>query len=76
MLILITVGTWVHVHVTNCCYDRNKQGIDTESDYPYTGEEGECIQKNLNKHVITIDGYEDVPANDEVCVCVYACVRA
>lgn len=41
-------------------------GIDTEESYPYTASEGQCDLKRLARHVVTIDGYEDVPENDEV----------
>jgi len=40
-------------------------GIDTEQDYPYTGFNGRCNFTKKNTHVVTIDGYEDVPANNE-----------
>jgi KDEL-tailed cysteine endopeptidase len=43
-------------------------GIDTEEDYPYTstaGEEGACDPARQGRRVVTIDGHEDVPANDE-----------
>mmetsp|Transcript_15277 Transcript_15277/g.40293 ORF Transcript_15277/g.40293 Transcript_15277/m.40293 type:complete len:496 (-) Transcript_15277:1023-2510(-) len=40
-------------------------GIDTEEDYPYTATEGECEAIKLNKHALTIDGFEDVPENNE-----------
>eukprot|EP00195_Chlamydomonas_chlamydogama_P016889 CAMPEP_0202889940 /NCGR_PEP_ID=MMETSP1392-20130828/475_1 /ASSEMBLY_ACC=CAM_ASM_000868 /TAXON_ID=225041 /ORGANISM="Chlamydomonas chlamydogama, Strain SAG 11-48b" /LENGTH=479 /DNA_ID=CAMNT_0049573391 /DNA_START=8 /DNA_END=1447 /DNA_ORIENTATION=+ len=40
-------------------------GIDTEADYPYSAVQGDCITKKLNRHVVSIDGYEDVPENDE-----------
>ncbi|XP_004238129.1 low-temperature-induced cysteine proteinase-like [Solanum lycopersicum] len=40
-------------------------GLDTEEDYPYTGEDGRCDLTRKNAKVVTIDGYEDVPANDE-----------
>jgi KDEL-tailed cysteine endopeptidase len=43
-------------------------GIDTEEDYPYTNPaaEGQCDINRSGRHVVTIDGYEDIPANDEV----------
>lgn len=41
-------------------------GIDTEESYPYTASEGQCDLNRLGRHVVTIDGYEDVPENDEV----------
>lgn len=40
-------------------------GIDTEEDYPYTAVDGSCIKAKRNRKVVTIDGYEDVPENDE-----------
>ncbi|PIA27153.1 hypothetical protein AQUCO_08300089v1 [Aquilegia coerulea] len=40
-------------------------GIDTEDDYPYKGVDGQCDQSRKNARVVAIDGYEDVPANDE-----------
>ncbi|XP_037424421.1 vignain-like isoform X1 [Triticum dicoccoides] len=71
----------------------HKNGITTESNYPYQGEQGSCDQAKVSDnnprlpavsresclkilkiacqmlqekaHAVTIDGYEDVPANDE-----------
>lgn len=40
-------------------------GIDTEEDYPYTGRDGKCDTYRKNAKVVSIDGYEDVPVNDE-----------
>ncbi|XP_059289637.1 low-temperature-induced cysteine proteinase-like [Lycium ferocissimum] len=40
-------------------------GIDTEEDYPYKGKDGRCDQNRKNAKVVTIDGYEDVPAYNE-----------
>uniref|UniRef100_A0A7N0T3C3 Cysteine protease n=1 Tax=Kalanchoe fedtschenkoi TaxID=63787 RepID=A0A7N0T3C3_KALFE len=40
-------------------------GIDTEGDYPYKAADGACDPNRKNAHVVTIDGYEDVPENDE-----------
>lgn len=40
-------------------------GIDTEGDYPYSGQDSTCDVSRGNRHVVTIDGYEDVPPNDE-----------
>ncbi|XP_009775102.1 low-temperature-induced cysteine proteinase-like [Nicotiana sylvestris] len=40
-------------------------GIDTEEDYPYKAKDGKCDQARKNARVVTIDGYEDVPDNDE-----------
>lgn len=41
-------------------------GIDTEDDYPYEGTEATCVLKKQQRKVVTIDGYQDVPENDEV----------
>ncbi|CAM8929547.1 unnamed protein product [Rhodiola kirilowii] len=43
----------------------NNGGIDTEEDYPYKATDGTCDPNRKNAHVVTIDGYEDVPENDE-----------
>ncbi|XP_008813817.1 low-temperature-induced cysteine proteinase-like [Phoenix dactylifera] len=43
----------------------NNGGIDTEEDYPYTAHDGKCDQYRKNAKVVSIDGYEDVPVNDE-----------
>jgi hypothetical protein len=40
-------------------------GLDTEDDYPYTATDGECEKKKMKRRVVSIDGYNDVPANDE-----------
>ncbi|KAF0895301.1 hypothetical protein E2562_008611 [Oryza meyeriana var. granulata] len=40
-------------------------GITTESNYPYRAEQGRCNRAKASSHDVTIDGYEDVPANDE-----------
>lgn len=40
-------------------------GLDTEDDYPYTAMQGECELKKRNRHVVSIDGFEDVPENNE-----------
>lgn len=41
-------------------------GLDSEDDYPYTGRDGQCDrQKKNNNKVAVIDGFEDVPPNDE-----------
>ncbi|KAK9135610.1 hypothetical protein Syun_014940 [Stephania yunnanensis] len=41
------------------------QGLHKEDDYPYLMEEGECESKKETMEVVTINGYEDVPQNDE-----------
>lgn len=40
-------------------------GINTDEDYPYTAEDGQCDERKLKRHVVTIDDYQDVPANNE-----------
>lgn len=41
-------------------------GIDTEKDYPYDALEETCQVGKRNRHVVTIDSFEDVPPNNEV----------
>uniref|UniRef100_A0A2P2J6I9 Uncharacterized protein MANES_10G077200 n=1 Tax=Rhizophora mucronata TaxID=61149 RepID=A0A2P2J6I9_RHIMU len=43
----------------------NNGGIDTEKDYPYKATDNMCDPNRKNARVVTIDGYEDVPQNDE-----------
>ncbi|KAK9073392.1 hypothetical protein SSX86_007716 [Deinandra increscens subsp. villosa] len=40
-------------------------GIDSEKDYPYVGRDGRCDTSRKNAKDVSIDGYEDVPINDE-----------
>nr|CAQ00106.1 papain-like cysteine proteinase [Hordeum vulgare subsp. vulgare] len=40
-------------------------GIDTEDDYPYKAVDGRCDVLRKNAKVVSIDGFEDVPENDE-----------
>ncbi|WOL13568.1 hypothetical protein Cni_G22338 [Canna indica] len=40
-------------------------GINTDDDYPYKGHEGKCDWVKKNTKVVSIDGFEDVPANNE-----------
>ncbi|KAL9231728.1 hypothetical protein vseg_006917 [Gypsophila vaccaria] len=40
-------------------------GIDTDKDYPYKAKNGVCDQYREDTKVVTIDGFEDVPENDE-----------
>lgn len=40
-------------------------GIDTEKDYKYQAEQEKCSIAKERRHVVSIDGYEDVPGNDE-----------
>ncbi|CAL5204696.1 unnamed protein product [Lathyrus oleraceus] len=44
----------------------NNGGIDTDKDYPYRAVDGKCDQNKKNARVVTIDDYEQVPANDEL----------
>ncbi len=46
-------------------YILKNSGIDTENDYPYRAEQGYCNARKEGRHVVTIDGYEDVPHNNE-----------
>ncbi|XP_071703080.1 cysteine proteinase COT44 isoform X1 [Rutidosis leptorrhynchoides] len=43
----------------------NNNGIDTEEDYPYLGKETTCNKNKRKTNVVTIDGYHDVPMNNE-----------
>ncbi|GAA0175829.1 cysteine protease [Lithospermum erythrorhizon] len=40
-------------------------GLHKEDDYPYLMEEGTCDEKRDESEVVTINGYHDVPRNDE-----------
>ncbi|KAK4744968.1 hypothetical protein SAY87_011280 [Trapa incisa] len=40
-------------------------GIDTEEDYPYHAADRMCDPTRKGARVVAIDGYEDVPQNDE-----------
>ncbi|XP_011040442.1 PREDICTED: vignain-like [Populus euphratica] len=44
---------------------KKKGGVTTESTYPYQAEDGTCDVEKVNKPVVSIDGYEKVPENDE-----------
>nr|AAB37233.1 cysteine proteinase [Phalaenopsis sp. SM9108] len=39
-------------------------GISSEAEYPYAAEDSYCATEKKS-HVVSIDGHEDVPANDE-----------
>lgn len=43
----------------------NNHGIDTEEDYPYQGGERSCNRGKLRRHVVTIDGYNDISQGNE-----------
>ncbi|XP_074587762.1 low-temperature-induced cysteine proteinase [Curcuma longa] len=40
-------------------------GIDTEDDYPYQAKQRTCVKNKLKRRVVTIDGYKDIPPNNE-----------
>ncbi|KAI3759449.1 hypothetical protein L6452_07280 [Arctium lappa] len=40
-------------------------GLTKEDDYPYTAADGRCNAKKENAPVVSIDGHEDVPKNNE-----------
>ncbi|KAF4378700.1 hypothetical protein F8388_006151 [Cannabis sativa] len=45
---------------------KKQEGITTEKSYPYTASDGSCeSSKFKNSPLVTIDGYERVPENDE-----------
>ncbi|GAB4833044.1 Cysteine protease xcp2 [Ancistrocladus abbreviatus] len=46
-------------------YIMSNGGLHKEEDYPYLMEEGTCEDTKDLSEVVTIDGYHDVPANDE-----------
>lgn len=51
-------------------------GIDTEKDYQYKAEEEKCSFAKERRHVVSINGHEDVPSNDEQSLLkVTACVH-
>ncbi|KAM0944642.1 putative actinidain [Dioscorea sansibarensis] len=45
------------------------EGIDTEHDYPYTGQDGSCNTEKENIKAVTIDGYQDVAPNENALLC-------
>uniref|UniRef100_A0A5B6ZEN8 Putative low-temperature-induced cysteine proteinase-like n=1 Tax=Davidia involucrata TaxID=16924 RepID=A0A5B6ZEN8_DAVIN len=44
-------------------------GIDTESDYPYTGVDGTCNTAKEEIKAVTIDGYEDIDEEESALLC-------
>ncbi|GFZ06145.1 granulin repeat cysteine protease family protein [Actinidia rufa] len=44
-------------------------GIDTETDYPYTGEDGTCNTTKEETKAVSIDGYEDVAEEESALFC-------
>ncbi|XP_031095173.1 low-temperature-induced cysteine proteinase-like [Ipomoea triloba] len=48
-------------------------GIDSSSDYPYTGRDGKCNLKKVKDEIaVTIDGYEDVAEQETALLCAVA----
>ncbi|KAL8141213.1 hypothetical protein V2J09_007234 [Rumex salicifolius] len=43
----------------------DNHGIDTEEDYPYQGKQKTCNKDKMKRHVVTIDDFTDVAANNE-----------
>lgn len=43
----------------------DNKGIDTEEDYPYQSADKICLKNKLTRRVVSIDGYTDVPPNNE-----------
>ncbi|XP_023759344.1 low-temperature-induced cysteine proteinase [Lactuca sativa] len=43
---------------------KNK-GIDTEDDYPYQAKQTSCNKNKRKRNIVTIDGYNDIPENNE-----------
>ncbi|XP_052183232.1 vignain-like [Diospyros lotus] len=44
---------------------KEKGGITTEENYPYTARDGKCDVYKERNPVVSIDGHEDVPPNNE-----------
>ncbi|KAI3832697.1 hypothetical protein MKW98_002243 [Papaver atlanticum] len=44
---------------------QENRGLATEANYPYNRVDGSCNTKKANIHAASINGYEDVPANNE-----------
>ncbi|XP_058196806.1 ervatamin-B-like [Rhododendron vialii] len=44
---------------------KQNQGLSTEANYPYVGQEGTCKSENLYESTAMITGYEDVSTNSE-----------
>ncbi|XP_057811078.1 vignain-like [Salvia miltiorrhiza] len=44
---------------------KKQGGLATETFYPYRATDGICDATKMNVPAVTIDGYENVPANDE-----------
>lgn len=44
---------------------KQKGGITGEQTYPYKAEDGSCDVSKMNSPIVSIDGHENVPANNE-----------
>ncbi|VFQ74889.1 unnamed protein product [Cuscuta campestris] len=44
---------------------KKEGGITTEQNYPYKAKQTKCQVKQMKSPVVSIDGHEDVPENDE-----------
>ncbi|GMH21515.1 hypothetical protein Nepgr_023357 [Nepenthes gracilis] len=44
---------------------KEKGGLSTADDYPYSAQDGACDGDKLNNPTVSIDGHENVPENDE-----------
>ncbi|TXG55047.1 hypothetical protein EZV62_020303 [Acer yangbiense] len=44
---------------------QQNKGLTTETNYPYTGVDGTCSANKEANHAADINGFEDVPANNE-----------
>ncbi|CAJ1961920.1 unnamed protein product [Sphenostylis stenocarpa] len=50
----------------------NNGGIDSETDYPYTGVDGSCNVTKEERKVVSIEGYSDVGQTDNSLLCATA----
>ncbi|KAK1272045.1 Vignain [Acorus gramineus] len=46
-------------------YIKNNKGINTKSNYPYKAKDGTCDVAKEKYHAVVIDGYQNVPKNNE-----------
>lgn len=44
---------------------QQNRGLASETNYPYKGVDGTCNKNKAATHAAQIDGYEDIPANNE-----------